>query len=98
MAHYYFYDVFWAIGFVVELVVVLIQFYLTIIAPLVTVNHTLLQDWNISYASTLFSLQMILLSNLFAENFGGPLNHIFEGLMITSRWGFLEQYQFNFQK
>lgn len=69
------------LGFVLRAIVILIQFFITVVRPFTAKKGSNFYYWTISFASTLFSFQLVLLFGLLAENFGGPLNSSLEELL-----------------
>lgn len=81
------------LGFVLRAVIILIQFFLVIVRPIMAKKGSNFYDWSISFVSTMFSLQLILLFGLLAENFGGPMNSSLEELLLMSRKRFFDRFQ-----
>lgn len=77
-------------------IIMILQLFLVFISPFIIVNHTLMQDWSVSFASSLYSFQTLALSNLFAENFGGSLNRVFEGLLHFHSLSYLDGLKLSF--
>jgi hypothetical protein len=84
------------VGFVLRISVMLIQFFLVFVRPFTARKGSNYYDWSISFASSLLSFQLILLSGILAENFGGPLNTTLEVLLTLSKKTFLDSFQSSF--
>jgi hypothetical protein len=80
------------LGFVLRGLVILIQFFLVFIRPCIAKKGSNFYDWSISFVSSMFSFQLILLFGLLAENFGGPLNSSLEELLEMSRLRFFDRF------
>lgn len=81
------------LGYLMRGFVIVMQFFLTFIRPCTAKKDTLYYHWSISFTSSMFHLQFLLLYGLIAENFGGPLNTAMENMLRTSRsrfFGYLE--------
>ena len=73
--------------------IILIQFFLVIVRPIIAKKGSNFYDWSMSFVSSMFSFQLILLFGLLAENFGGPLNSSLEELLLNSRKRFFDRFQ-----
>jgi hypothetical protein len=87
---------FGAFSFGGRICILLIQFILLVVRPLIAKRGTIFYDWTLSMVSSLFMIQFLMYSGLLAENFGGPVNNAFEGMLKTSRLRFLDKFNVSF--
>ena len=84
--------IFSIVGFILRVIVVIIQTMLSVVRPCITRKGTHLYNWSISFTSSLLSIQFILISGVLAENYGGPLNSAFQKMLVQSRTRFFEYF------
>ena len=77
--------IFAIVGFILRVIVVIIQTTLSVIRPCIVRKGTHLYNWSIAFTSSLLSIQFILISGVLAENYGGPLNNAFHRLLVQTR-------------
>lgn len=68
----------------IRALIILIQIFLIALRPCLAKRNTMLWDSMTSFASSMFFLQLLLMTSLFSQNFGGALNHFLDEFLLKS--------------
>jgi hypothetical protein len=75
----------------IRILIILIQVFLIALRPCLAKRNTFLWDSMASFASSMFLLQMLLMTSLFIQNFGGALNHVLDEFLLKSNESFMDK-------